>query len=351
MINNDIFDCDEWIAESREKRVGLATFLMALAYALYAVLNLYVVSEPMLWVADPWRLLFTALTFLIISIFSYRHSIRQLVYVGLIILPIAVAISSMVMMQGENSVPFYLLEMGILIVWIFIVCGLRFQQSLTISLMVLVITFYSLLIYHAHYENSSLFYLFLLVVLAMLSLIGSHLIEKLTVDICIKTQENQELSMTDELTELPIRAKFDFVINSELERSRRYKYKFGLLMIEIDNFKPICKKFGKEVKKDLLIVVASMITDQVRSTDIEIRWSEHEFVVVCLELDIVQLRKIANSILQSMRDYDFGRLGQVTLSIGATINKVSDNDTSIVNRAKQALFKAKHDKSNSVESL
>ena len=350
-MNDDTIECDEWIIDSRQKQIVTVTFFMAVAYGLYAVLNLFLATKGIAQPVGSQYLLSVAFIFLILSLLAYKSTTQLLALYGLIIVPILVAIISMVLLRSVDSIPFYISEMGILIVWIFILCGLRFKQALITASMVLSITLYSLFIYHSQYESSPLVYLFLLVVLFVFSLIGASFIEKLSVELCIKTLENQELSMTDELTELPSRAKFDFIIKSELERSRRYKYKFGILMIEIDNFQNICDKFGKEVRDDLLIVIASMITEEVRSTDMEIRWSEYEFVVVCLELDIVQLRKIANSILQSMRDYDFGRLGRVTLSIGATINKVSDNDTSIVNRAKQALFKAKHDKGNSVESL
>jgi diguanylate cyclase (GGDEF)-like protein len=347
----DAIDCNEWIIDSRQKQVVIVSFFMALAYALYAVLELSLASKHIAQSASLQYISFVASSFLILSLLAYKQNTQLLALYGLMLVPILVAVVSMVMLQNADSIPFYLLEMSIIIVWVFILCGLRFRQALITASMVLFITFYSMLIYHSQILPSPFIYLFLLVVLFVFSLLGAFFIEKLTVELCEKTFENQELSMTDELTELPSRAKFDFIIHSELERSRRYKYRFGILMIEIDDFKNICNKFGKEVRDDLLVVVSSMITEEVRSTDMEIRWSEHEFVVVCLELDIVQLRKIANSILQSMRDYDFGRLGRVTLSIGATINKVSDNDTSIVNRAKQALFKARRNNGNSVESL
>ena len=349
-MNDDTVDCGEWVLDSRQKQVVMVTFLMALAYGLYAMLDLFLASKQVLQLVSLSHLLFSAPLFLIVSMLAYKPSTQYIALYGVMSVPILVAISSMVMLRDVDSTPFYLFEMSIIIVWIFIVSGLRFRQALIVSSIVLFITFYSILIYHSQSDLPPV-YLFLLVVLFIFSLLGASFIEKLSINLCVKTLENQELSMTDELTELPSKAKFDFIIKNELERSRRYKYRFGILMIEIDNFQNICDKFGKEVRDDLLVVVSSMITEQVRSTDMEIRWSEHEFVVVCLELDIVQLRKIANSILQSMRDYDFGRLGWVTLSMGATINKVSDNDTSIVNRVKQALFKAKHDKGNSVESL
>jgi len=350
-MNDDTIECDEWIIDSRQKQVGIVTFFMALAYGLYAVLNMFLASKGVVQPSNLQYLLFSATLFLILSFLSYRHATYIFSLYGLMIVPALLAIISMVVLREVENIPFYLSEMDILIVWIFIASGLRFRQALISASIVLMITFYSMLIYHSQTLQLPLPHLLLLVVFFIFSLLGASFVEKLSVELCEKTFELQEVSMTDELTELPSRAKFDFIIKSELERSRRYKYRFGLMMIEIDDFKLICNKFGKEVRDDLLLVVSSMITEQVRSTDMEIRWSEYEFVVVCLELDVVQLRKIANSILQSMRDYDFGRLGHVSLSIGATINKVSDNDTSIVNRVKQALFKAKHNTGNSVETL
>jgi diguanylate cyclase (GGDEF)-like protein len=344
---DNTIDCDEWIDSYRRRQIYVGALFMVLVYGLYIVLDLFLTGGEVARPVSMQYLLFSFSLFLIVFIFAYRQNNRTLTY----FVPIVIAIGSMVVFRSAGDIHFYFAEMGILIVWIFTISGLRFRQALVSSTIVLLIIFYSVLIYSSQDEPSMPVYLFLLVVLFILSALSASFIEELSVELCIKALQNQELSMTDELTELPSRAKFDFIIKSELERSRRYKYRFGLMMIEIDDFKTISNKFGKDVRDDLLIVVSSMITEQVRSTDMEIRWSEHEFVVVCLELDIVQLRKIANSILQSMIDYDFGRLGDVTLSIGATINKVSDNDTSIVNRAKQALFKARHNNGNSVETL
>ncbi|MEA3330169.1 MAG: GGDEF domain-containing protein [Campylobacterota bacterium] len=350
MINDDE-NCDDWIKSSRQKQIFLVALLTASMYVLYVAFNFLVLDEQILESAHLQRLYFIIPLFLLLSLLSYKQENQELASIGLIVIPIVIAISSMIVSSKTDNFTFYLTEMNIMIFWVFIVSGLRFKQALLTALTLFLITVYSVLIYHSLYEPFFYTHLFLMFVSFALSMLKAYFIEQSTLKLCLQTKKNQELSMTDELTEFSSRSKFDFIIKNELERSRRYKYQFGLLIIEIDDFKAIYKKFGKQVRDDLLIVVSSLINEQVRSTDMEIRWSEDEFVVVCLELDIEQLQKIAYSILKSMSEYDFGRLGQVTLSAGATINKVSDNDASIVNRLKQALLKAKQDGGACVKSL
>lgn len=350
MINDDE-NCDDWVKSLRQKQIFLVTLLTAFAYIVYVIFNFLVLSEQVLQPAHLMRLYFTIPLFLLLTILSYKQENQGLLHIGLIVVPIIIAISSMIMVAKPDNITFYLAEINIMIFWVFIVSGLRFKQALLTALAMLIITFYSILIYHSLHETLFYTHLFLMVISLVISLVGAYLIEKSTLELYSKIQEFQEVSMVDELTELSSRSKFDFIIKNELERSRRYKYQFGLLILEIDDFKAICKKFGKQVRDDLLIVVSSMINEQVRSTDMEIRWSEDEFVVVCLELDIKQLQKIGYSILKSVNDYDFGRLDKITLSVGATLNRVSDNDTSIVNRLNQALLKAKREGGACVKSL
>ncbi len=339
------------IRSSRQSQIFLSTLLITFMYVLYIAFDFLVLSEHALGHETLLRLYFTIPLFLVLSILSYIQKSQELVYIGLSSVPVIVAISSMIMMSESSNFTLYIAEINIIIFWVFITSGLRFKETVLVTSIVLLITIYGVLIYHSLREPLYIMHLYLTFVLFMLSLMGSYLIEKLSLEIYFKTKESNELSMTDELTELSSRSKFDFIIQNELARSRRYNYKFGLLIMEIDNFKTIYNKFGEQVRDDLLIVVSSIINDQVRSTDMEIRWSEDEFVVVCLELDLEQLNKIGNTILTSMRNYDFGRLGRVTLSVGATINKVSDNDVSIVQRLDKALLKAKHDGGNCVKSV
>ncbi|MCD6432947.1 MAG: GGDEF domain-containing protein, partial [Sulfurimonas sp.] len=328
-----------------------SSLLAAVFFILYVVFNFLVLDEQILEPAHLQRLYFIIPLFLLLSILSYKQENQELASIGLIVIPIIIAVSSMIVSSKSDNFTFYLAEMNIMIFWVFIVSGLRFKQAFLTALALLFITVYSVLIYHSLYEPFFYMHLFLMFVLFALSMLEAYFIEQTTLKFCLQTKKNQELSMTDELTEFSSRSKFDFIIKNELERSRRYKYHFGLLIIEIDNFRAIYKKFGKQVRDDLLVVVSSLINEQVRSTDMEIRWSEDEFVIVCLELDIKQLQTIGYSILKSMREYDFGRLGQVTLSVGATINRVPDNDISIVNRVKQALLKAKQDGGACVKSI
>ena len=151
--NDIVLDYDEVIWESRQRQIVLVTFLMALAYALYGVVNLFLSSKGLPVSAGLNRLIFTFFLFLILTFISYKHGFEKLASVGLKVVPIVVSIMALIVTDVE-MISFYLVEMGVLIVWVFVVSGLRYKEALLTSTMILLITFYSTLVYHAQ-ENVS----------------------------------------------------------------------------------------------------------------------------------------------------------------------------------------------------
>ncbi len=91
---------------------------------------------------------------------------------------------------------------------------------------------------------------------------------------CIKN-----LAYTDELTKLSSRSHFYLNIKELVKISARDKYKFGLLYIDLDNFKNVNDTLGHDVGDELLKEVAQRLKSACREIDYIARLSGDEFCI------------------------------------------------------------------------
>ena len=102
-------------------------------------------------------------------------------------------------------------------------------------------------------------------------------------DINARRQSEERLrfmALHDPLTELANRAHFDERMHFALANSRRYNESLGLILLDLDRFKPINDQFGHAVGDQLLQTVARRIKSSVRETDTVGRIGGDEFVVL-----------------------------------------------------------------------
>ncbi|WP_266007622.1 GGDEF domain-containing protein [Paucibacter sp. PLA-PC-4] len=102
-------------------------------------------------------------------------------------------------------------------------------------------------------------------------------------DINARRQSEERLrfmALHDPLTELANRAHFDERMHFALANSRRYNENLGLILLDLDRFKPINDQFGHAVGDQLLQTVARRIKGSVRETDTVGRIGGDEFVVL-----------------------------------------------------------------------
>jgi len=96
-------------------------------------------------------------------------------------------------------------------------------------------------------------------------------------------KELKEQAIRDHLTGVYNRRYFSQIIDKELKRARRYNYPIVFLMLDINRFKEINDKFGHQTGDYMLQRVGKLLHQQLRETDIIIRYGGDEFLVLLLD--------------------------------------------------------------------
>lgn len=161
------------------------------------------------------------------------------------------------------------------------------------------------------------------------------------------------LSITDGLTGLANRRRFDDVIAREWRRTRRAGSTLALLMIDADRFKQLNDKFGHIRGDEVLKAIARVIDGSIRRPgDMAARYGGEEFVAILPDTDAGGAAMIAEKIRRSV-ELGAGEAVEpstVTVSIGVSVARPTGDETEsdLIAAADHALYRAKETGRNRV---
>ncbi|MDP3786214.1 MAG: GGDEF domain-containing protein [Candidatus Omnitrophota bacterium] len=164
----------------------------------------------------------------------------------------------------------------------------------------------------------------------------------------------QELAITDGLTGIYVRRHFLERLNEEMPRARRHKLELSMLMIDLDHFKQCNDTYGHLVGDIVLRDIAKIMKEHIRQVDLLGRYGGEEFVIALPDTDKNSAASVAGRIRQSVERYKFKAYDEtitMTISVGvATYPEDGDDVGALIDRADQALYKAKAEGRNRVIS-
>lgn len=160
----------------------------------------------------------------------------------------------------------------------------------------------------------------------------------------------ENLVVMDKLTMLHNRGAFDTELEKAISGSERYGHGFGLLFIDLDNFKPVNDTLGHQAGDQLLKIISAKLKMYKRASDFVARYGGDEFVVIAPNLcEKNQLKKLVQHKYDLLSDTyclqdESGCIQEVklSLSIGAVIYP-SDaaSAAELVAKADKAMYFAK----------
>jgi diguanylate cyclase (GGDEF)-like protein/PAS domain S-box-containing protein len=167
----------------------------------------------------------------------------------------------------------------------------------------------------------------------------------------------EALAITDSLTGLANRRRFDKVLVSEWRRGMRERSPLSLLMIDADKFKSYNDTYGHLRGDSCLKQIAEAALDAVRRPgDLIARFGGEEFAVLLPGTANEGAMHLAEEICAGLRRRNLphknSAAGIVTVSIGCAtlVPLLGQNSADLVNRADEALYKAKKKGRNAVYS-
>jgi diguanylate cyclase (GGDEF)-like protein len=164
-------------------------------------------------------------------------------------------------------------------------------------------------------------------------------------------QRLEQLAHFDPLTKVWNRYRIEEAINAELVAAKRYAAVFALLMFDVDNFKQINDTYGHSVGDDVLVALARLVESSLRGCDHLGRWGGEEFIVLATHSDVDAAIGLAERLRSLVAELGIEGLEQtITVSIGVTVWQAGDSVKTIISRADDAMYRAKHSGRNRVET-
>ncbi len=153
---------------------------------------------------------------------------------------------------------------------------------------------------------------------------------------------------TDSLTGLYNRRKGWEVIEFEMVRARRYHRPLSLIMFDLDHFKEINDTHGHLAGDRVLRLIAQTLREQMRSTDILMRWGGEEFIILSVETDQAEAREVAERLRATIESSSLQGSIHPTGSFGTTQLQEDDTFDSFLRRVDDKLYDAKSSGRNKV---
>jgi diguanylate cyclase len=162
-----------------------------------------------------------------------------------------------------------------------------------------------------------------------------------------------EMNVKDPLTGVFNRRYLEIRFSDEFFRGTRYTSSFSVMMIDIDHFKNVNDTHGHQGGDHVLIAIAQELSGIIRASDCFARYGGEEFCCLLPETKQESALILAERFRQRIENlnpiYQDSPI-PVTISIGVAQLRNGDSVESLLERADEALYLAKHNGRNRVET-
>jgi len=174
----------------------------------------------------------------------------------------------------------------------------------------------------------------------------------ITLDNALTHEKVERLSIADGLTGLYNRRFLSERLEDEYSKAVRYETPLSILIMDVDFFKRVNDTFGHQVGDNALIMVARVLQQSVRETDVVGRYGGEEFVVLLPHTDFEKALTVAEKIRLAVSETPIEGMGERRLSISIGAAGFPDiratNIEELVHKADEALYRAKEGGRNQV---
>jgi diguanylate cyclase (GGDEF)-like protein len=156
------------------------------------------------------------------------------------------------------------------------------------------------------------------------------------------------LANSDSLTELWNHGYFQYILQSEMEKSKATKTPLSLIMMDIDDFKIYNDRLGHQAGDRLLKELATLLKNQSRKMDYVCRYGGEEFTIILPQTEKTEAFQIAERLRMDIERYAFIHeeilpKNKFTVSLGlATFPEHGETPSQLIASSDKALYQAKN---------
>ena len=173
-------------------------------------------------------------------------------------------------------------------------------------------------------------------------------------ELVVLSERLDRAARTDELTGLSNRRDMKEKLLYEINRSARSRRSFCLMLADIDDFKQINDSHGHDAGDLTLQALSRTMKAVLRKQDVISRWGGEEFLMLLPETTITDGRNTAIRLLEVISVQRFpieGELLSLTVSIGLVQCGPAEELEKAISKADRALYRAKKNGKNRVETI
>jgi len=161
-----------------------------------------------------------------------------------------------------------------------------------------------------------------------------------------------ELATIDSLTHCLNRRAMTEKLEEEQRRFERYGRRYTIVLLDLDRFKNINDTRGHHEGDRVLIRLAAILSQSLRSGDSLARWGGEEFLILLPETEEAEGAALAERMRLLIEGHAFDLPGRdVTFSGGVASIAAGETVDDLCRRADEALYKAKETRNRIVRSL
>ena len=154
----------------------------------------------------------------------------------------------------------------------------------------------------------------------------------------------RRMAFLDHLTELPNRRFLEMTLQALIQDATAEREPFGVLMIDLDDFKEINDVCGHSHGDRALQELGRILAGALRPSDTMGRWGGDEFLAIVYCLDETTLRQMAERCVALVEDTLLAgnnRAFSLSISVGATLARTDDTMQSLLERADRLMYRSK----------
>lgn len=328
--------------------IGPIALIFGVIYMLFIIADYFAIEKPSFMVILVIRVLFLMVSIIIYFGVKKINDYSSLAYL-ITAYEIWAIISFMVIIYKYKSIG---------IMSFFSVMAITFAIYITPNRLInaqIVSIFFNLsffILFANHIANTKTDVIFKIIIYDLIFIIFGNIVAYLT-NFYRRRQfaDNRELlrlSITDSLTGIYNRIKFDQELNRWVDHCNRYEDPLSLVIFDIDEFKKVNDNYSHLIGDSILQNITSIIKKDIRNTDIFARWGGDEFVILLPNTNIQQAMEMTERMRSYIQKNKYTIAENVTCSFGLVMLKKNENEESLLQRADKLLYGAKEQGKNTI---